>query len=140
MHALHAFLLFVDDYLLVQQMSIPPLMAALISLKVQAVRLPICWRNADLHWEVNWIGWTFNFSNRMIKLQQNKRRNFLTHELGAHPRASKKHIEIFLALALWAAQIFPAMRAFLHYLYVDLYEAPGTSYSNGVLVDNYFLP
>ena len=127
----HALFLFVDDYLMVQRMDILPISAALIALMVQAFGLPISWRKADLHREVNWIGWTFNFSNGMIKLQSSKREKMLKliKELLQHPKTIRKTIEKFVGLALWITQLFPVMRAFLHHLYADLYRAPGTSYS-----------
>jgi len=123
--------LFVDDYLLVQRLDILPITAALVALLVQAFRLPISWRKAELHKEVNWIGWTFNFSIGQVKLQQSKREKLerLIRELLIHPKTSKKTIEKFIGLALWITQLFPLMRAFLHHLYTDLYKAPGTSYS-----------
>jgi hypothetical protein len=127
----HALFLFVDDYLLVQRLDILPITATLIALVVQAFRLPISWRKADLHKEVNWIGWTFNFSVGTITLQQAKRDKLLKliQELINKPKTSKKTIEKIVGLALWITQIFPVMRAFLHHLYADLYKAPGTSYS-----------
>ena len=127
----HALFLFVDDYLLLQRLDILPVTAALISLVVQAFRLPISWRKADLHREVSWIGWTFNFSTGQVKLQLSKREKLqkLIHELVNRPKTSKKTIERFIGLALWVTQLFPSMRAFLHHLYADLYKAPGTSYS-----------
>ena len=127
----HALFLFVDDYLLVQRLDILPITAALVALLVQAFRLPISWRKAELHKEVNWIGWTFNFSIGQVKLQQSKREKLqrLIRELLTHPKTSKKTIEKFIGLALWITQLFPLMRAFLHHLYTDLYKAPGTSYS-----------
>ena len=127
----HALFLFVDDYLMVQRMDILPISAALLSLVVQAFKLPISWRKADLHKEISWIGWTFNFSTGQVKLQQAKRVKMmkLIQELLQKPKTTRKLIEKFLGLALWITQLFPTMRAFLHHLYVDLYKAPGTSYS-----------
>ena len=127
----HALFLFVDDYLLLQRLDILPITAALLAMVVQAFRLPISWRKADLHREVSWIGWTFNFSTGQVKLQLSKREKLqkLIHELVNRPKTSKKTIERFIGLALWITQLFPSMRAFLHHLYADLYKAPGTSYS-----------
>ena len=127
----HALFLFVDDYLLLQRLDVLPITASLIALVVQAFRLPISWRKADLHREVSWIGWTFSFSTGQVKLQHSKREKLqkLIHELINRPKTSKKTIERFIGLALWVTQLFPSMRAFLHHLYADLYKAPGTSYS-----------
>ena len=127
----HALFLFEDDYLMVQRMDVLPISAALLSLVVQAFKLPISWRKADLHKEISWIGWTFNFSTGQVKLQQAKRDKMmkLIQELLQKPKTTRKLIEKFLGLALWITQLFPTMRAFLHHLYVDLYKAPGTSYS-----------
>lgn len=114
----HALFLFVEDYLLIQRMDILPITAALISLVVQAFRLPISWRKADLHREVSWIGWTFNFSAGLVKLQQSKREKLLKQiqDLLQRPKTSRKAIEKFLGLALWVTQLFPTMRAFLSYI------------------------
>ena len=127
----HALFLFVDDYLLMQRLDVLPITAALLALTVQAFGLPISWRKADLDREVSWIGWTFNFSSGQVKLQPSKREKLLKliQEMLDKPKTSRKHIERFVGLALWITQLFPAMRAFLHHLYADLYKAPGTSYS-----------
>ena len=108
-----------------------PITAALLALAVQAFGLPISWRKADLHREVSWIGWTFNFSSGQVKLQPSKREKLLKliQEMLDKPKTSRKHIERFVGLALWITQLFPSMRAFLHHLYVDLYKATHTSYS-----------
>ena len=99
-------------------MAVLPLTATLIALTFQAFCLLISWDKADLHCEVTWIGWTLNFSNGMIKLQQSKRDKLLKliAELVTHPRTSKKHIERFLGLALWVTELFPILRVFLHHL------------------------
>ena len=91
----HALFLFVDDYMLVQRLDILPISAALISLLVQAFKLPISWRKADLHKEISWIGWTFNFSVGQVKLQQAKRDKLLKliQELLERPKTSRKLIE-----------------------------------------------
>ena len=131
MYISHALFLFVDDYLMVQRMDILPISPALLSLVAQAFKLLISWRKADLHKEISWIGWTFNFSTRQVKLQQAKRDKMmkLIQELLHKPKTTRKLIEKYLGLALWITQLFPTMRAFLHHLYVDLYKAPDTSYS-----------
>lgn len=124
----NALFLFVDDWLLVQRLDILPVTAALVTLFLQAFRLPISWRKAELDRQVNWIGWTLNFSTGIIKLQLTKRDKLLSliDELLQRPKTSKKQIEKFVGLLLWVTQLFPVMRAFIHHLYADMYQAPAT--------------
>lgn len=105
--------------------------ASLVTLTMQVFGLPISWKKADIDRVVEWIGWRFNFSSGTIQLRTSKRLKLLNHinDLLAAPRVNKKLIEKFLGLALWITQLFPFMRSYLHYLYADLYSAPGTSYS-----------
>ena len=127
----HALFLFVDDWLLVQRLDILPVTAALMTLFIQAFRLPISWRKAELDRQVNWIGWTLNFSTGIIKLQTSKRDKLLSliTDLLKRPKTSKKQIEKFVGLLLWVTQLFPVMRAFIHHLYADMYKAPATLFS-----------
>ena len=129
----HSLFLFVDDWLLVQRMDILPITATLVTLFIQAFRLPISWRKAELDREVSWIGWNLNFSTGLIRLQQAKRDKLLKliAELLQRPKTSKKQIEKFVGLLLWVTQIFPVMRAFVHHLYADLYKAPSHSFFGG---------
>jgi len=92
----------VDDYLLVQRLDVLPITAALISLVVQAFRLPISWKKTELSRAVNWIGWSFNFSIGTLKLQNAKREKLLKliQELLARPKTSKKLIEKIVGLSL----------------------------------------
>ena len=127
----HSLFLFVDDWLLIQRLEILPITAALVTLFIQAFRLPISWRKAELDREVSWIGWTLNFSTGIIKLQSTKRDKLLKliDDLLQRPKTSRKQIEKFIGLLLWVTQIFPMMRSFIHHLYADLYKAPATLYS-----------
>ena len=127
----HSLFLFVDDWLLVQRMDILPVTATLVTLVIQAFRLPISWRKAELDREVSWIGWNLNFSTGIIRLQHAKRDKLLKliADLLQRPKTSKKQIEKFVGLLLWVTQIFPVMRAFIHHLYADLYKAPATLFS-----------
>ena len=88
----HALFLFVDDYLLMQRLDVLPITAALLALTVQAFGLPISWRKADLHREVSWIGWTFNFSSGQVKLQPSKREKLLKliQEMLDRPKTFRK--------------------------------------------------
>jgi hypothetical protein len=68
----HSLFLFVDDWMLVQRLDILPITAALVTLFIQAFRLPISWRKAELSREINWIGWVLNFLTGVITLQESK--------------------------------------------------------------------
>ena len=116
---------------MIQRLKILPITAALVTLFIQAFRLPISWRKSELDREVSWIGWTLNFSTGIIKLQLAKRDKLLKliEELLQRPKTSKKQIEKFVGLLLWVTQIFPIMRAFIHHLCADLYKAPATLFS-----------
>lgn len=127
----HALWLFVDDFLLLQRWDILPVTASLVTLVIQAFNLPISWRKAELSKEVDWIGWRFNFSSGVLKLHNDKRLKLLRliQELLQHSRVTKRALEKFVGLALWITQIFQHMRAFLHYIYLDIHKAPATQYS-----------
>ena len=53
----------------------------------------------------------------------------LIQKLLCSSHCSKKSLEQFLGLALWATQLWPAMRTWLHYLYRDLHSIPASQFS-----------
>jgi len=89
-------------------MDILPVTATLVTLFIQAFRLPISWHKAELDREVSWIVWNLNFSTGIIRLQLAKRDKLLKliAELLQRPKTSKKQIEKFVGLLLWVTQIF----------------------------------
>ena len=68
--------LFVDDCLFIWRMDIFANYSSSGLACSASFSLLISWRKAELHREVNWIGWTFNFSTdsmKSMKLQQSER-------------------------------------------------------------------
>ena len=53
----------------------------------------------------------------------------LISKLLGSSHCSKKSLEKFLGLALWATQLWPSMRTWLHYLYKDLHAIPASQFS-----------
>jgi len=76
------------------------------------VQLPISWKKCELGPTIVWIGWEIHILARYIALPSIKREKLLDliRKLLASSHVSKKSLEKFLGLALWATQLWPAMR------------------------------
>ncbi len=127
----HAGMIYVDDMFFMQDGSVMPLTASLLSLFFQAIQIPLSWKKCELSSEVKWIGWYINVATGVVTLPDDKRVRMLQlmHDLVSHTRASKKQLEQFIGLAMWATALFPHMRPWLHSLYNDLHSIPATLYS-----------
>ena len=113
----HAAFLYVDDLLMIQETSIIGLSAAVIAIICMLARLPISWKKCELGPTIVWIGWEFHITAGFIILPLEKRKKLLEllDKLHASSNTSRKTLEKFLGLALWATQLWPAMRTWLHY-------------------------
>ena len=127
----HASFLYVDDLLMFQETQIIGLSAAVIAILCLLTRLPISWKKCEIGHTIVWIGWEFHISAGFIVLPMIKRNKLLDliHKLLVSSHCSKKSLERFLGLALWATQLWPAMRTWLHYLYKDLHSIPASQFS-----------
>ena len=127
----HASFLYVDDLLMFQETSIISLSAATIAVLCMLVNLPISWKKCELGPTIMWIGWEFHLRAGFIILPMEKRDKLLSllDKLQSSAHCSKKTLERFLGLALWATQLWPAMRTWLHHLYRDLHAIPASQFS-----------
>ena len=127
----HASFLYVDDLLMFQETTIIGLSASVIAILCLLLRLPISWKKCELGPTIVWIGWEFHLSAGFIILPMAKRDKLLEliSKLTGSSHCSKKSLERFLGLALWATQLWPAMRTWLHYLYRDLHSIPASQFS-----------
>ena len=127
----HASFLYVDDMLMFQESSIIGLSAAVIAVLCMLTRLPISWKKCETGPVIMWIGWEFHIRSGFIVLPVSKRDKLITllEKLQSSSHCSKKTLEKFLGLALWATQLWPAMRTWLHYLYRDLHAIPASQFS-----------
>ena len=127
----HASFLYVDDLLMFQESQIIGLSASTIAILCMLVQLPISWKKCELGPTIVWIGWEIHIQAGFIALPFPKREKLLDliHKLSSSSHVSKKTLEKFLGLALWATQLWPAMRTWLHYLYRDLHSIPASQFS-----------
>ena len=127
----HAAFLYVDDLLMFQESQIIGLSAATIAILCLLVQLPISWKKCELGPTIVWIGWEIHIQAGFIALPSSKRDKLLDliQKLSSSSHVSKKTLEKFLGLALWATQLWPAMRTWLHYLYRDLHSIPASQFS-----------
>ena len=98
--------LFVDDYLFSQETSILPATSAMICMFMQIMGIPLSWHKLQLSVRVSWIGWDFQYSAGIVLLKESKRLKLLgmVQDLRKNPRLTKKDLERFIGLALWATK------------------------------------
>ena len=65
----HSALIYVDDILALLEKSFAPLMASLLVVLLQVLRVPMSWRKAKLSARVTWIGWQFDFCTYTVRLE-----------------------------------------------------------------------
>ena len=73
----------------------------------------------------------FCFSSGVVSLKEDKRLRLLgmVQSLLRTPRTTRKDLERFIGLAVWACNLFPVMRSMLRTFYHDLYSSAATNYS-----------
>ena len=127
----HCALLYVDDFIIIQEAKVLPLSAALLSLFCRAISLPISWKKCELSHTITWIGWKFNFHSGLISVHPAKQQKLLdlVASLLKHNRVPLKIIQKMVGLAMWITQLFPLMRVWLHHLYMDMHKIPATQFS-----------
>ena len=93
--------------------------------------IPLSWHKLQLSVRVSWIGWDFQYSAGIVLLKESKRLKLLgmVQDLRKNPRLTKKDLERFIGLALWATNLFPVMKSMLHSFYHDLFSPAATNYS-----------
>ena len=123
--------LFVDDYIFSQAASVLPATGAMICMFFQCMGIPLSWHKLQLAFRVSWIGWDFQFSAGIVMLKESKRLKLLgmVQDLRRRPRLTRKDLERFIGLALWATNLFPVLKSMLHTFYHDLYSPAATNYS-----------
>ena len=127
----HSAHLFVDDYLFSQQCDLLPHFGSMVCLFLQVMGVPLSWKKLQISFQVDWIGWHFCFSSGVVSLSEEKRDRLLgmVQSLLRAPRTTRKDLERFIGLAMWACNLFPVMRSMLHSFYHDLHSPAATNYS-----------
>ena len=103
----------------------------MICMFMQVMGIPLSWHKLQLSVRVSWIGWDFQFSAGIVLLKESKRLKLLgmVQDLRKNPRLTKKDLERFIGLALWATNLFPVMKSMLYTFYHDLFSPAATNYS-----------
>ena len=113
------------------QHDLLPHFGSMICLFLQMMGVPLSWKKLQISFQVDWIGWCFCFSSGVVSLKEDKRLRLLgmVQSLLRAPRTTRKDLERFIGLAMWACNLFPVMRSMLHTFYHDLYSPSATNYS-----------
>ena len=127
----HCALLYVDDFIIVQEAKVLPLSAVFLVLFCRAIHLPMSWKKNELSHTITWIGWKFNFHSGLVAVHPDKQKKLLDliSSLLKHNRVPLKIIQKVVGLAMWITQLFPLMRIWLHHLYMDMHKIPATQFS-----------
>ena len=127
----HAGLLYVDDFFFIFPKSMAVILATLLCVASQVVRLPISWGKCEFGSKVKWIGWQFFVSSGYLALPEDKlqRLSDQLKDLRRSERCSKKSLEKVVGLLNWLTQVFILMRTWLPYLYKDLFSIPASHFS-----------
>ena len=127
----HAGLLYVDDFFFIFPRSVAVVMATMLCIASQVVRLPISWGKCEFGTKLKWIGWNFYVFAGYLALPEDKLHKLSEQlkELRRSDRCSKKSLEKAVGLLNWLTQVFILMRTWLPYLYRDLFSIPASHYS-----------
>ena len=127
----HAGLLYVDDFFFIFPRSVALILATLLCIASQVVRLPISWGKCEFGTKLKWIGWNFYILAGYLALPEDKLQKLADQlkELRRSERCSKKSLEKAVGLLNWLTQVFILMRTWLPYLYKDLFSIPASHYS-----------
>ena len=127
----HAGLLYVDDFFFIFPRSVALILATLLCIASQVVRLPISWGKCEFGTKLKWIGWNFYILAGYLALPEDKLQKLADQlkELRRSERCSKKSLQKAVGLLNWLTQVFILMRTWLPYLYKDLFSIPASHYS-----------
>ena len=122
----HSALIYVDDILALLEKSSAPLMASLLVVLLQVLRVPMSWRKAKLSTRVSWIGWQFDFRTYTVRLDPAKlqRLLLLPHQCRDLQKLSLSALEKLTGKLLWLSNLFRPFRPSLAPLYADQYCPP----------------
>eukprot|EP00435_Cladocopium_sp_Y103_P061476 s365_g23.t1 len=131
LHIKHALFLFVDDLLLMQEISVLELSAILILCFCLVFGVPLSWHKLRLAGEVTWIGWNFNFYRGSISIPAPKldKLTALLSAILGHRHVHRRDLHKLLGLLQWFAQLFKHIKPWLQSLYLDLYRPVASSFS-----------
>ena len=73
----HIGLLYVDDFVFVQEAKVLPLSAAFLVLFFRAINLPISWKKCEISHTITWIGWKFNFYSGLVSIHPDKQKKLM---------------------------------------------------------------
>ena len=120
-HVRHSAQIYVDDLLAMLLRSSAPLLAAVLIVLLQILRVPMSWHKAALSSQVIWIGWAFDFEHFTVSLDPDKMRHLLVllRQLRASPKCNVTTLEKLTGKLLWLSNLFSALRPSLAPLYLD---------------------
>ena len=126
----HAGFLYVDDFLFLFPQPVALVMATLLCVASQVIRLPISWGKCEFGSRVKWIGWNFYIHAGYISLPADKieRLTDAIRDLLKSNRTSKRSLEKVVGMLNWLTQVF-ILRTWMPYLYKDLFSIPASHYS-----------
>jgi hypothetical protein len=97
----HVGLLYVDDFIFVQDAKVLPISAAaLLVFFFRVINLPISWKKCELSHTITWIGWKFNFYSGLVAVHPDKQKKILDliSSLLKHNRVPLKVIQKVVGL------------------------------------------
>ena len=96
----HVGLLYVDDFIFVQDAKVLSISAALLVLFFRVINLPISWKKCELSHTITWIGWKFNFYSGLVAVHPDKQKKILDliSSLLKHNRVPLKVIQKVVGL------------------------------------------
>ena len=114
-----------------QEASVLPATSAMLCMFMQAMGIPLSWHKLQLSiWVfLHRLGSSvFCWDSTSLGI---KALEALGHvqDLSKNPRLTKKDLERFISLALWATILFPVMQSILHTFHRDLFSPAATNYS-----------
>ena len=120
-----------DDFFFIFPKSVAIILATLLCVASQVIRLPISWGKYEFGSKVKWIGWQVYILSGYIALAEDKLQRLTNQlkELRRSERCCKKSLEKAVGLLNWLAQVFILMRTWLPYLYKDLFSIPASHFS-----------
>ena len=128
----HALFLYVDDFLLIQDLEVLDITASLCVTFCVCFGIRLSWKKLQLGPVVVWIGWELNFHAGAFSVPQDKRdrlRSLITAMLQQRARVHRKDLRKVTGMIQWLLQAFPMARAWIGTLYGDLHCPPATLHS-----------
>ena len=121
LYSAHSALIYVDDLMALLDHSSAPAWTCLLVLAILVLNVPMSWHKAHLSTKVVWIGWQFDFSLFVVRLEPAKllRLLALLRDLRGKQSCSITVLEKVTGKLLWLSSLFRTFRPSLAPLYAD---------------------